>query len=632
MPTNLPLVTKPGKSSRFCLWVTAVFFIALCSSASAVWAQTGLHFTTAEVAVWRLRASSQATSGTTNYKVANDVPNYSTSPGNSNSPGDWKRITDFAADFNNNPSKHRFTISFSGCIPKNGAFEPTMVSTTTSTPYTEMARGEGMMDAAFVDLVMGTNTSVVNVRNELLWHAKVSSQPSLNFADQTRWCRDGLSVSDYNPGFAITEWMMRLLFAYDCYKNNNNFTTDDRSILDTWFRNAGLYFQNDLDYYYRNAFSPSRTTTLGETALPISQAQINAEKVPAKYPLYYNSNGIPPLDSVGKLGQSYNNRMCTIARFIGAVGVFLKDASLKITAKRFFYEWLRYGVYPSMDIADMSRTQQQLAAGIIEPEKGFDYAMGTAFVMSHLADIFARDGDESLVNYSTTEGYFGSQVTGTGSSKTLKGVIENLQKYLNGTHNRYAPHNGTSQNNGLSAYRINGTVIAPYESPGVITFDTWFALANKYYRDPNITSNYIRSFSGTTGYPATAKKIGSNNPWSGCAAVIPATLFMYGQMENTTASPYSKVLPVITWANPANIIYGTALSSTQLNASASVTGTFTYSPAAEYILNAGANQSLLVNFMPADTFNFKATSDTALITVNQATPVVTWATPASIVY
>ena len=35
----------------------------------------------------------------------------------------------------------------------------------------------------------------------------------------------------------------------------------------------------------------------------------------------------------------------------------------------------------------------------------------------------------------------------------------------------------------------------------------------------------------------------------------------------------------ITWATPADIVYGTALSATQLNATASVPGTFVYTPA-----------------------------------------------------
>ena len=41
-----------------------------------------------------------------------------------------------------------------------------------------------------------------------------------------------------------------------------------------------------------------------------------------------------------------------------------------------------------------------------------------------------------------------------------------------------------------------------------------------------------------------------------------------------------KATPVITWPNPANIVDGTPLGPTQLNATADVPGTFTYNPAA----------------------------------------------------
>ena len=56
------------------------------------------------------------------------------------------------------------------------------------------------------------------------------------------------------------------------------------------------------------------------------------------------------------------------------------------------------------------------------------------------------------------------------------------------------------------------------------------------------------------------------------------------------SQPFSiaKATPVITWANPADIVYGTALSATQLNATADVAGSFVYTPAAGVKLNAGA--------------------------------------------
>ena len=57
-----------------------------------------------------------------------------------------------------------------------------------------------------------------------------------------------------------------------------------------------------------------------------------------------------------------------------------------------------------------------------------------------------------------------------------------------------------------------------------------------------------------------------------------------GGTQNTGVSATfqlaSKIAPTITWPTPAPIMYGTALSATQLDATASVPGTFVYSPPA----------------------------------------------------
>ncbi|HEU5087952.1 MAG TPA: MBG domain-containing protein, partial [Roseiflexaceae bacterium] len=57
----------------------------------------------------------------------------------------------------------------------------------------------------------------------------------------------------------------------------------------------------------------------------------------------------------------------------------------------------------------------------------------------------------------------------------------------------------------------------------------------------------------------------------------------------------------ITWPAPAAITYGMPLGNGQLNATATVPGTFSYSPPAGTVLNAGDDQPLLVTFTPDDT-------------------------------
>jgi photosystem II stability/assembly factor-like uncharacterized protein len=86
---------------------------------------------------------------------------------------------------------------------------------------------------------------------------------------------------------------------------------------------------------------------------------------------------------------------------------------------------------------------------------------------------------------------------------------------------------------------------------------------------------------------------------------------------------------VITWATPAAITYGTALSATQLNATANVPGTFVYTPQAGTMLTAGA-QTLSVTFTPADTHTYSTTSKSVTLQVNRANPAVTWPSPAPV--
>jgi len=84
----------------------------------------------------------------------------------------------------------------------------------------------------------------------------------------------------------------------------------------------------------------------------------------------------------------------------------------------------------------------------------------------------------------------------------------------------------------------------------------------------------------------------------------------------------NQAVPVITWPTPAAISYGTALSATQLDATANVAGTFTYSPAVGAVLAAGS-QTLSVTFTPANTTNYTTATASVALTVNQAAPYVT---------
>ncbi|MGB8262057.1 MAG: Ig-like domain repeat protein [Terracidiphilus sp.] len=90
-------------------------------------------------------------------------------------------------------------------------------------------------------------------------------------------------------------------------------------------------------------------------------------------------------------------------------------------------------------------------------------------------------------------------------------------------------------------------------------------------------------------------------------------------------------LPAITWAAPAAINYGTALSATQLNATASVAGTFAYSPALGTVLAAGS-QTLSVTFTPTDTTDYTTATATVTLVVNQASQTISFSPSSPVTY
>ena len=113
---------------------------------------------------------------------------------------------------------------------------------------------------------------------------------------------------------------------------------------------------------------------------------------------------------------------------------------------------------------------------------------------------------------------------------------------------------------------------------------------------------------------------------------VPTDTANYNSTSKTVHINVLKAIPTITWSNPADITYGTALGATQLNATASVPGTLTYIPPVGTVLNAGTNQTLQVNFAPTDTTNYNPASMTVQINVLKATPTITWTNPADITY
>ena len=76
-------------------------------------------------------------------------------------------------------------------------------------------------------------------------------------------------------------------------------------------------------------------------------------------------------------------------------------------------------------------------------------------------------------------------------------------------------------------------------------------------------------------------------------------------------------MPIITWATPAAIAPGASLTSTQLNATANVAGSFNYSPAAGTVMSTAGVFTLTATFTPSD--YSKYTTQTATVPLSVLT-------------
>lgn len=107
-------------------------------------------------------------------------------------------------------------------------------------------------------------------------------------------------------------------------------------------------------------------------------------------------------------------------------------------------------------------------------------------------------------------------------------------------------------------------------------------------------------------------------------------------MINALLPGLSPITPALAWSTPTPVVYGTALSASQLSATAIVPGSFAYNPTNGAVLNAGATV-LSVVFTPNDTYDYNSVTTTVTqivtpaplsVTANNATQVYGQSSPA----
>jgi hypothetical protein len=133
-----------------------------------------------------------------------------------------------------------------------------------------------------------------------------------------------------------------------------------------------------------------------------------------------------------------------------------------------------------------------------------------------------------------------------------------------------------------------------------------------------VTSGAVTSGAAAASYTLPA---GLNAGAYTIQAVYNAANYFVTSTDSAHALNVQMLTPVITWNTPATIIYGTALSTVQLNATASVPGNYVYTPAAGTVPAVGSN-TLSVKFTPNDQVDYTTATATVTLQVNNPVPVM----------
>jgi hypothetical protein len=185
-------------------------------------------------------------------------------------------------------------------------------------------------------------------------------------------------------------------------------------------------------------------------------------------------------------------------------------------------------------------------------------------------------------------------------------------------------HNGTGSD-ATQALDLKVTQDAPqitWAAPAAITYRTALTVTQL-----DATANVP----GTFAYAPPLTTVLQAGPQTLSVTFTPTDTVRYTTATATVPLMVAQGTPLVTWGNPSAITYGTALSGTELDASSAVPGSFTYTPTPGTVLGAGSH-TLSVTFAPTDTADYVPVTTTVPLTVNRATPGITWANPAPIAF
>jgi alpha-tubulin suppressor-like RCC1 family protein len=155
-------------------------------------------------------------------------------------------------------------------------------------------------------------------------------------------------------------------------------------------------------------------------------------------------------------------------------------------------------------------------------------------------------------------------------------------------------------------YKLTPTV--SWATPPPITYGTRLGPNQLHATSPS---------AGTFTYNPPAATVLGAGTHTLSATFTPTDTATYATVTDRVTLTVDRAPPAVTWAMPAPVAYGSVLGSTQLDAGASVPGSFVYTPPAGTRLSPGAH-TLSATFTPTDTADYAAETVTSTQSVTPA--------------
>ena len=194
-----------------------------------------------------------------------------------------------------------------------------------------------------------------------------------------------------------------------------------------------------------------------------------------------------------------------------------------------------------------------------------------------------------------------------------------------GTHTlwvTFTPESGSPVQSAVSITVAKATPAIMWPVPRPISCDTPLS---------ETQLNATASVPGTLEYSPAIGDVLNAGEHSLAVVFIPKDDKSYAPTRATVSITVEKLKPAIEWPTPEKMRCGSKLGPRQLNAKASVAGTFVYSPEAGEVLEPGEHE-LTAHFTPADGSRYASAQCNITVTVMKAPPRITWTKPEPIVY